>query len=67
MALFCFDLILLVFFLKLYSDAQYVSSKALLSSLQLMNIVMALGKKPPQTIKIKHMLLFVLIATLFII
>lgn len=48
-SLFCFDLILLVFFLKLYSDAQYVSSKALLSSLQLMNSVMALEKKQNKT------------------
>lgn len=40
-----------------------MSSKELLS-LQLMNIVMALEKKP-QTIKKKHILLLILIATLF--
>lgn len=44
--LFCFDFVLFIFFFKLYSGAQCVSSKALLSSVQLMNITMALRKKP---------------------
>lgn len=64
--LFYFDFIFFIFFFKYYSGAQCMSSKELLSSLQLMNIVMALGKKT-QTIKKNHILLLILIATLFII